>query len=105
MSGAGERGRHESLIGVRSAGHFFRVECAGRMNWRAHITVDPNVCHGQACVAGTRIPVSVVLDNLASGLAEQEIIASYPRLTPESIQACLAYAADLAREEVVGLPA
>jgi len=75
------------------------------MDWQRHITVDPNVCHGQACVTGTRIPVSVVLDNLAAGVPEAEIIQSYPRLTPEAIQACIAYAADLAREEVVGLPA
>ncbi|HVE70128.1 MAG TPA: DUF433 domain-containing protein [Thermoanaerobaculia bacterium] len=75
------------------------------MNWRQHITVDPDVCHGQACVAGTRILVSVVLDNLAAGVPEAEMLQSYPRLTAEAIQACIAYAADLAREEVVGLPA
>ena len=75
------------------------------MNWQPYITVDPNICHGQACVTGTRILVSVVLDNLAAGVPEHEIIASYPRLTPHAIQACIAYAADLAREEVVGLPA
>lgn len=44
------------------------------MDWRKHITVDPSVCHGQACVAGTRILVSVVLDNLAAGISEREII-------------------------------
>lgn len=75
------------------------------MTWRDHIASDPNVCHGQACIAGTRIHMSVVLDNLAAGVAEQEILRSYPRLTPAAIQACLAYAAELAREEVVGLPA
>ena len=75
------------------------------MDWQRHITIDPNICHGQACVAGTRILVSVVLDNLAAGVPYDEIIASYPRLTSEGIQACNAYAADLAREEVVGLPA
>jgi uncharacterized protein (DUF433 family) len=75
------------------------------MDWQTYIAVDPDICHGQACVAGTRIPVSVVLDNLAAGVSETEIIASYPRLTPQAIQACIAYAADLAREEVVGLPA
>lgn len=75
------------------------------MDWQTYITVDPNICHGQACIGGTRIPVSVVLDNLAAGVSEPEIIASYSRLTPEAIQACIAYAADLAREEVVGLPA
>ena len=75
------------------------------MEWRHQITFDPNVCHGQACIAGTRILVSVVLDNLAAGIPETEIIKSYPRLTPEVIQACIAYAADLVREEVVELPA
>ncbi len=75
------------------------------MDWKRHITVDPNICHGQACVAGTRIPVSVVLDNLAAGVSEQEILASYPGLSHESIQACIAYAADLAREQVIPLPA
>lgn len=74
------------------------------MDWRQHIRVDPKICHGQACIAGTRIPVSVVLDNLAAGIADAEIIASYPSLTPEAIQACIAYAAELAREEVVELP-
>ena len=74
------------------------------MDWRQHISVDPKICHGVACVAGTRIPVSVVLDNLAAGIPEAEILVSYPRLTPEAIQACIAYAAELARQEVVELP-
>ena len=75
------------------------------MNWHPHISVDPNVCHGQACVASTRIPVSVVLDNLAAGIPESEILTSYPRLSHDAIQACIAYAADVVREEVVALPA
>ena len=75
------------------------------MKWQQHITVDPAICHGQACVRGTRIPVSVVLDNLAVGRSQKEILASYPTLNAEAIQACIAYAADLAREQVVGLPA
>ena len=52
------------------------------MNWKERITVDPNVCKGRACVAGTRIMVSVVLDNLAAGAAPEELIRSYPPLTP-----------------------
>jgi uncharacterized protein (DUF433 family) len=75
------------------------------MNWRDHISVDPNVMHGVACITGTRIPVSVVLDNLAAGLGADEILASYPSLTPESIRAALAYAAELASERVLELPA
>jgi uncharacterized protein (DUF433 family) len=76
-----------------------------RMDWQQHVTVDPAICHGQACVRGTRIPVSVVLDNLAVGRSPEQILASYPTLTPAAIQACIGYAADLAREQVVGLPA
>jgi uncharacterized protein (DUF433 family) len=50
------------------------------MDWRKYISVDPNVCHGQACIAGTRIMVSVVLDNLAAGLSTAEVVRSYPSL-------------------------
>ena len=71
------------------------------MTWQDFITVDPAVCHGKACIRGTRILVSVVLDNLAAGLGAEEIRRSYPSLSPEAIQAAIAYAADLARERVV----
>ena len=74
------------------------------MKWQDHITVDPAVCHGQACIRGTRVMVSVVLDNLAAGLTPEEILKSYPSLTKESIQAAIAYAAELARERVVSMP-
>jgi len=67
------------------------------MNWREYIAVDPNVCHGRACVTGTRIMVSVVLDNLAAGLTTDEIVHSYPSLTSEAVKAAIAYAAELAR--------
>jgi uncharacterized protein (DUF433 family) len=75
------------------------------MSWQDYITVDPAVCHGKACVKGTRIMVSVVLDNLAAGLGADEILRSYPSLSRDAIQAAIAYAADLARERVVALPA
>ena len=70
------------------------------MDWREHISVDPSVCHGRPCVKGTRIMVSVVLDNLAAGLSAEEIMESYPSLSREGIQAAIAYAAELARERV-----
>lgn len=75
------------------------------MEWRDHISVDPNVMHGVACITGTRIPVSVVLDNLASGISAEELLASYPGLTLEAVRASLAYAAELVSERVLGLPA
>jgi uncharacterized protein (DUF433 family) len=72
-------------------------------DWRTRISVDPLVCHGRACIKGTRVMVSVVLDNLAAGLTADEIVASYPSLTHDDVQAAIAYAADLARERVVPL--
>lgn len=75
------------------------------MNWKEHITVDSDICHGKACIKGTRIMVSVVLDNLAAGLTSDEILRSYPSLTYEAVQAAIAYAAELARERVIIMPA
>jgi len=71
------------------------------VNWRDHISVDPNVCHGKPCVAGTRVMVSVILENLAAGHTVEEILESYPTLTVEAVRAALAYAAELARERPV----
>jgi len=64
-------------------------------------SVDPLVSHGQACIKGTRVTVSVILDNLAAGETEASILASYPPLVPNDIRAAIAYAAELAREQVV----
>ena len=75
------------------------------MKWREYITVDPKVCHGRACIKGTRIMVSVVLDNLASGLTPDEVIQSYPSLNREAVQAAITYAAELARERIVPVSA
>lgn len=66
------------------------------MNWRDRISVDPNICHGKVCIKGTRIMVTVILDNLAGGVSEDEILRNYPTLHPEDIQAALGYAAELA---------
>ena len=74
------------------------------MRWQDYVTVDPAVCHGRACIKGTRIMVSVVLDNLAAGLAPEEIIRSYPSLDQEAVQAAIAYAAELGRERIVAMP-
>lgn len=61
------------------------------MDWREYITTDPRVCHGKACIRGTRIPVSVVLDNLAAGLSVEEILRNYPGLSREALQAVIRY--------------
>ena len=75
------------------------------MDWRKRITVNPMICHGKACIAGTRIMVSMILDNLAVGVVQDEILRSYPSLTANNIQAAIAYAAELARERIVPMAA
>lgn len=70
------------------------------MNWRERITVDPQVCHGKACIKGTRVMVSVVLDNLAADESLEEIMQGY-HLQREDVQAAMAYAAELARETII----
>lgn len=74
------------------------------MDWQKYITGAPSICHGKACITGTRIMVSVVLDNLAAGLTPEEIIHSYPSLSHEAVQAAIAYAAELAKERIISLP-
>lgn len=74
------------------------------MAWRQRIIADPMICHGKACIRGTRIMVSVILDNLAEGVSETEILKSYPSLKPDDIKAAIAYAAELTRERLVPVP-
>lgn len=68
-------------------------------DWRQHLTRDKEVCHGQLCARGTRVLVTNILDSLAEGASREEILRSYPSLKPEHIEAAIAYAAELAREE------
>ncbi len=64
------------------------------------ISIDPGVCHGQACVKGTRIPVHQIVRMLANGDTVEDLLEDYPSMTREDILACLEYAAALAEEEV-----
>lgn len=74
------------------------------MNWRDRIAVDPLICHGKPCIKGTRVMVSVILDNLAAGVSTEALARSYPSLEPTDVAAALSYAAELARERIVHLP-
>ncbi len=74
------------------------------MEWQERISVDPNICHGKACIKGTRVMVSVVLDNLAAGESAERIAEAYG-LTPDDIHAALSYAAALSKERIVPLKA
>jgi uncharacterized protein (DUF433 family) len=68
------------------------------MDWRNRIAIHPTICHGKACITGTRILASVVLDNLAVGKSPDAILRIYPTLHKHDVFAAVAYAAELARE-------
>lgn len=74
------------------------------MNWRERIVTKPEICHGKACIRDTRVMVSVILDNLAAGLSQEEVLRSYPSLTRQDIDAAIGYAAELARETIIAIP-
>lgn len=65
------------------------------------ISIDPRVCHGQACIKGTRIPVHQIVHMLANGDTIEDLLKEYPTLVREDILASLEYAASLAEEEVL----
>ena len=73
-------------------------------DWKERIFIDPNVCHGKPCIKGTRIWVSLIVDNLAAGSSEEEILEAYPSLCREDIRAALAFAAEMTRERYVDIP-
>ena len=68
------------------------------------IRIDPNICFGKPCIRGTRIWVSLILDQLAEGVTFEEVVSNYPHLTREDILAAIAYGAEAARERVIPVP-
>ncbi len=71
------------------------------IDWRNFLSSDPEVCAGQLCAKGTRVLVTNILDSLAEGATREEILRSYPSLGPEHIEAAIAYAAEVAHEEML----
>jgi uncharacterized protein (DUF433 family) len=69
------------------------------------ISIDPQVCGGKPCIKGTRIWMSLILDFLAEGISEAELLAEYPQLTHQDVLAAIAYGAEVARERVIPVPA
>ena len=72
-----------------------------KRKWQDQIVIDPDLHHGDACIKGTRIPVTMIVGSLADGLTKEEILGAYPQLKTEHIQAALAYAADIMRDELI----
>lgn len=73
----------------------------GKHGWQHRISIDPNVCHGQPCIRGTRVMVSIIVDCIANGDTVGELLEAYPSLSREDIQAALRFAAELTRERVL----
>lgn len=69
------------------------------MDWRERISWNPEICHGKACIKGTRVMVSVILDNLAEGESIATILKEYPSVNEQDVLAAIAYASEIIREE------
>lgn len=74
------------------------------MAWKDKIVVDPKICHGKACIKGTRVMVSVILDNMADGTSMEEILENYPSLKKDDVKAAIRYAAELTKEQFIPFP-
>jgi len=68
------------------------------------ISIDPGICGGKPCIRGTRLWVSLILDFLADGVTEAELISDYPQLTHLDVMAAIAYGAEMARERILPVP-
>ncbi len=89
---------------VNSFNNIFLTYHEGRqMEWQDRISINPQVCHGQPCISGTRVLVSVIIDNLAAGESHESIRHGY-NIDDADIQAALHYAAELARDRFAILP-
>ena len=71
-----------------------------RIKWEEYIEIAPDLHHGDPCIRGTRIPVAIIVGSLADGMSVDDIIAAYPQLEPAAIQAALAYASEIMRQDV-----
>lgn len=71
------------------------------MNWRDYITSDPNVMFGKPVIKGTRIPVDLILEKLGNGATVPQLLESYPRATEAALYACLLFASETVKNEVV----
>ena len=72
-----------------------------RIDWQKHISIDKDIHHGEPCIKGTRVPVSVIVGSVADGMSAEEIVKEYPQLKRESVQAALAYAADALHQDIL----
>lgn len=72
-----------------------------RVAWQQHIVIDPEIHHGEPCIKGTRIPVSIIIGSLADGMTFDEILSYYPQLSHDHIRAALAYAAEMMKHEIL----
>jgi uncharacterized protein (DUF433 family) len=72
-----------------------------RINWQNFIVIDPEIHHGEPCIKGTRVPVATLVGSIADGMTIEQVIQEYPQLHREAVQAALAYAADIVRQDIL----
>lgn len=72
-----------------------------RTDWKERVVIDPEIHHGDPCIRGTRVPVSIIVGSIADGMSAEDVRSAYPQLTIEDVRAPLAYAAEALRRDVI----
>lgn len=72
-----------------------------RTDWKERVVIDPDIHHGDPCIRGTRVPVSIIVGSIADGMSAEDVRSAYPQLTVEDVRAALAYAAETLRRDVI----
>jgi uncharacterized protein (DUF433 family) len=72
-----------------------------RIHWKDFVAIDPEIHHGEPCIKGTRVPVSIILGSIADGMTIEDVIKEYPQLKPDAVRAALSYAADAVRQDIL----
>jgi len=93
-----------SVFNAVDCHHKGRSHMTERAELLQRISIDPRICFGRPVIRGTRIWVSLIIENLAEGLSQSELLAAYPQLAPEDIRAALAFAAEMTRERIIPIP-
>jgi uncharacterized protein (DUF433 family) len=72
-----------------------------RIRWQKYVIIDREIHHGEPCIKGTRVPLAAIIGSIADGMTTEQVLQEYPQLKHEDVQAALAYAADVVRQDIL----
>jgi uncharacterized protein (DUF433 family) len=89
--------RHDFICRIGTTGEVLM----NRLRWQERVVIEADLHHGDPCIRGTRVPVTVIIGSLADGMTPGQVLRAYPQLTDDDISAALAYAAEVIKREIL----